>query len=208
MNRLFVVLAALAAVELGSAAALAGEPRLREVAPIDQGVRIALELPGGDYATSVRAAREGGRAILVIEVRSATAPDGPLPPPGPPGPPPPNPDPLPGRFGLAASVRKWAAELQIASREDLRAGASALAGSFRSVAARIAAGALPETANLLAETRRSNNQALGDRQAAWKPWGARLAERLDALHREGRLRTPADYAEAWLEVAAGLEAVR
>ncbi|MBY0587116.1 hypothetical protein K2X85_08060 [bacterium] len=116
---------------------------------------------------------------------------------------PPRPDPS-GRFGLIKEAADWAAA---AVPAEHRGQSRELARSFRAVQSAIVAGAIKDPAAILRETLASNNLALGSHIDAWRPWGIKLEARLSQLHRESKLRTPSDYAEAWGEIATGLDAV-
>lgn len=133
-------------------------------------------------------------------------PPNPPPTPIPPSPPnPPGPTPLPpGKYGLATLARDWAPS----TAPSLAANARSLASSFHSIASAIAAGTLTLPVDILAETKTSNRTALGADAAIWQTWFANLATKLQSLSTAGTLATPDDYATAWREIAAGLEAVK
>lgn len=75
------------------------------------------------------------------------------------------------------------------------------------MAAAIAAGTLAMPAEILAQTKASNQAALGQHVDAWKPFGVKLADKLDSLNKAGQLPNAAEYAVAWREIAVGLNAV-
>jgi hypothetical protein len=85
---------------------------------------------------------------------------------------------------------------------------TALANSFSSMAAAIAAGTLSKPQDILSQTRFSNNEALGASVDAWKKWGECLSDALSLLHETGKLKTPEDYRVAWEEIAAGLRGAK
>jgi hypothetical protein len=177
--------------------------------PVDSGRRFVFATAQPGKYTFILAV--GGGDQVATDTHELTI-EAPLPPgPGPgPGPSPTPPDPaLPdGKFALAKLARDWALSIDRESPLRRRQTAQSLAGSFRSIASAIAAGTLSNAESILEETRSANNRALGDQVDAWKPWGARLADTLTSLHRDGRLRTTSDYVTAWTEIAQGLEAVR
>jgi hypothetical protein len=134
--------------------------------------------------------------------------DGPAPPsPGPSPSPEPNPSPprpVPdGRFGLAAKAAEWAKEVP----QPARGKAAALAGSFRAVAAAIAAGTITSAEAIIQRTRESNVAALAEQRAAWSGWLETLRQELNGLAKSGRLKSLEDHAEAWRELATGLESI-
>jgi hypothetical protein len=130
--------------------------------------------------------------------------------PAPTPPAPPSPDNGPtfqdGKFGLGKAAWSWVNDKVAA--EARPAGARALAGVFRDVASKIAAGTLKDTAEILKTTKAANEQALGANLKFWDGWFALLADKLFALSDAGQLGTAGDYAAAWQELAAGLDQVR
>ena len=164
---------------------------------------ILLDLDPGRYVVSFVSFDQKQHATHVIQVGN----DPPSPGPGP-APPPPDPVPVPlpdGKYKLANAAAAW-----VASSVDpaAKVQAKALAGSFRGIAAAIAAGTLSDPQKILTETRTSNNAALGSFVEQWKPWGGKLSAELERLSTEGSLRTADDYRTAWQEIATGLEAVK
>lgn len=160
---------------------------------------ILLDLAAGKHVVSFVSFDRQLHEVAVVE---AGAPPGPTPPT--PNPPAPLPD---GRFQLANSTAIWVASLVPTSA---RSRATALAASFRANASAIGAGTLLEPERILAETRKSNNLALGSAEMieAWKPFGSALEKELARLHAAGALRVAGDYKDAWLEIALGLESAR
>lgn len=163
---------------------------------------ILLDLPAGRHVVSFVSFDRQVHEVAVIE--SGESPD-PAPPGPPPSPTPPEPAPD-DRFGLARQVAGWLAEVPAPHRS----ASGRLADSFLSIASAVAAGTLREPASILAETRASNNRALGSAEAieAWKPFGRRIETRLSELHKDRRLSTADDYRQAWSEIAHGLRGGR
>lgn len=158
----------------------------------------------------VLAVSSQGKVSTALHRLEITERGGPSPSPGPnPGPTPgPGPDLPSGRFGLArfafdAAMREVAVDAKSRRDQGIK-----LAESLRSIAASIAAGALTDAEAILEQTRAANNAALGVDAAGWSGWARSTAEKLETLDAESRLPTPADYAEAWRELATGLEALR
>ena len=159
---------------------------------------ILLDLDPGRYFISFTSYDKKSHATHVVEVDHSSPPD-----PAPVPPIPPGPAPLPdGKYKLAAQSRDWVSTVAAEHRQ----AATPLGNSFRGIAAAIAAGTLTKPADILAQTRSSNNAALGTSIEAWKRWGQQLQAVLERLDHDGTLRTPDDYKTAWEEIAAGLEA--
>lgn len=130
---------------------------------------------------------------------------GPDPNPIPPGP---QPDPLPpGKYGLATFARDAAANVQLDGANKNRT-AMALAASFDSVAAMIAAGAIKDAQSVIASTQASNITAVGAHRAAWQPWAESLRQKLNSLSDAKQLVSLDDYTLAWREIGVGLRHVR
>lgn len=159
---------------------------------------ILLDLDPGRYFVSFSSFDKKSHATHVVEVDPSSPPD-PVPvPPSPPGP-----APLPdGKYKLAAQTLDW---LSMVPAEK-RALAKPLANSFRGIVSAIAAGTITKAADVLAQTRSSNNAALGEASESWKAFGAKLRQALEKLDRDGTLRTIDDYRAAWEEIAIGLDA--
>jgi hypothetical protein len=173
--------------------------------PVDAGRRCVFASGSTGRFVFVLAMKKADQLLTATHVVEI---ENPSPPPGPNPGPDPNPAPVPdGKLGLAKLALDWATTQVALPPALLRQTAQSLAGSFESIASAIAAGTLRDPAEILAQTRQQNNQVLGEQQAPWRPWGAKLAEKLDELHRAGRLPSPADYADAWREIATGLRAV-
>lgn len=165
---------------------------------------ILLDLDPGRYVVSFASFDAKQHSTHSIYV------GGPSPPPMPPGPlPPPLPTPDPvepeTKYGLTKAARAW---VMTSVDAIARPKAKALASSFRSIASAQAAGTISGLQQMLTMTRESNNAALGDSVSAWKPWGLKLNDELKRLTTGGKIASTADLAEAWLEIAAGLEGVK
>jgi hypothetical protein len=186
--------------------------------PVDDGKRVvfATGTSGRFTFVLVAAGADGQGKPLVSLARHAVvvgdAPTpGPNPPPGPGPPTPPGPQPgppplPPGRFNLATQSRDWASLVQLDAAAR-KSSASALAGSFDAMAAKIAAGPIKTIQEAIDQTRQSNQAALGAYAPAWMPWAARWNQAMAALHESGQVKTLADCADAWRETAIGLRAV-
>ena len=152
---------------------------------------VLLDLPPGRYFVSCVSFEQKLHETKSLEVGSSPAPPGPGPPPIP-----------PVRFGLSKEVAEW---VTTSVSIEHRSASRSLANSFRSIRSAVAAGTLQEPAAILRETLASNNLALGSRVDAWREWGSKLETKLSGLHREGKLRKPEDFSDAWEEIAVGLE---
>ncbi len=151
---------------------------------------VLLDLPPGRHFVSCVSFEQKLHETKVLQVGSSPAP------------PAPGPAPTPSRFGLSKEVAEWVTTSVMAEH---RRASPLLAGSFRSIRSAIVAGTLTEPASILRETLASNNLALGSHVDAWRTWGSKLEARLSGLHRDGKLRQPGDFSDAWEEIAVGLE---
>lgn len=130
--------------------------------------------------------------------------------PAPPTPPTPDPALPEGRFGLA----KFTCDAVTAKvkPDAVRArAAKALANSFRSVASAAAAGTISSPEDMLRKTRSVNDDALtavNGTVESWSGFTVALQDRLYDLYTSGKIKTVPDYADAWKEIATGLDAVK
>lgn len=116
-------------------------------------------------------------------------------PPTPPGPNP-GPTPTPDPLGLAAASRDGLAKVsETADRIKLR-------DAQLSHAAAVAAGAFPDAPAILDAWRKANNSAAA--AAAWKPWAEAVSARLKTVYADGKLKTNAEWADAFRSIASGL----
>lgn len=79
-----------------------------------------------------------------------------------------------------------------------------LAQSFSSVALIIDGGSLTEPAEIVNATKKSNEDALGNKDAEWEPFRIKLAQELGRMAEDGDLRSAQDHAEVWRKIARGL----
>ncbi len=152
------------------------------------GGRRAVFAPGkaGQFTIVLAVAGDGGE----LDIETVTFREGPGPGPNPPGP-----DPV----SLAELATQWADAVDSPTKA---ADASKLANAFETVAAQLAAGALPEEPErILAATKSIYEMSLGSALAAWRPW-------LDSLGAYMTDHDSGDYVTQWNEIAAGLRAVR
>ncbi len=189
---------------------------------IDKGLNLIPVEMLKDSKTAIVSALKPGRYRLIAWSAKADVPSdlaecivviGDVPP-VPPGPVPPDPKPpVPpddGRLGLVKSSRDGLAAVTLVNKATT---AKALAAANRSLASKIAAGAVTAPAAILDEWRASNRAAIGDPPApapapnsmAWKPWADSVSPAIAALHKNGKLPTAAEWAEAFNEIAKGLE---
>jgi hypothetical protein len=127
-----------------------------------------------------------------------------------PNPNPPVPGPDDGAFKLATTALTLATNNVMEG--DLRAkGAKALATSFRGIASAAKAGTIASAEDLLVQTKTANNTALinaGISPTNWDKFGVELEKVLYALYKDKKLNTVSDYAQAWNEIANGLDKVQ
>jgi len=76
------------------------------------------------------------------------------------------------------------------------------------MAAQIAARTLKTAEEILLAAKEANQKSLADRAAQWQTFFAALAGRFQTLEAEQKLATPDLIRSAFLEIAAGLAAVK
>lgn len=130
---------------------------------------------------------------------------------GPPAPPPPPvlPD---GSFKLAKTAYDLANK-DVPPDSVRSAEARTIAASFRYVAQAVSDGVVTNVSDALKHATSISQAALGYRKAAparWAPFFMELQPLLYSMANQGGAATwkPADFKEAWIEVALGLEAVQ
>ena len=79
-----------------------------------------------------------------------------------------------------------------------------LAESFESIAAQISAGALQTATEITGATAEVNRQALGEALPKWLPVLRELQTAMKNLATEGKLSTPDQHRDLWLNIAQGL----
>lgn len=157
-----------------------------------------IPLGPGRFLLSLATVSEGRPAIHTYYLSISDA-DGPAPGPGPdPGPQPNPPDDL---TGLARDVRDQARKIEDAET------AAALASAFNATASQIAAGALDDPHEIVAEQTRRNREAVGDAREAWLTFFTWLEDELQQRADDGEMVTPEEHRQIWLQIAEGLEHV-
>jgi hypothetical protein len=88
---------------------------------------------------------------------------------------------------------------------------TAIATSFDSMAAAIAAGTIATLEDILKKTAESNKFALtksgGDR-TKWEPLFTEIQEKLFDLYKTSKMQTKEDFAIAWREISSGLKLIK
>lgn len=182
-------------------------PATNNMLVVDGGERFILSSAAEKTYVIVLAVADADGSVAVTQhtVAIGTAPPSPGPEPGPPspGPGPPTPTPLPE---LGEKARQWKS---LVTDPAKGATAKSLAGSFRSIAAAIAAGVLTRPEDIVRATLESNYVALGGKgsatHAAWQPFFSALNLELNTRSQAGMLKTPESHRQAWVDLAAGLE---
>lgn len=143
-------------------------------------------------------------------------PPGPVPPPGPapdpnpapPGPPQPEPQPTPappsfppGQFSISKDVYERAGVVNTAT---LKADAGAIADALDGVAARIAAGTLTGTVQIVKELQDRIKAGLKGDTSAWLGFSDWINGRVQTLYMSSKLKTAQDWATLLREIALGL----
>jgi hypothetical protein len=97
------------------------------------------------------------------------------------------------------------------SKSDKVKQSAAIATSFDSMAAAIAAGTIATLEDILKKTAESNKLALtksgGDR-TKWEPVFTEIQEKLFDLYKTNKMQTKEDFAAAWREISSGLKLVK
>lgn len=170
--------------------------------PDSDGRGAVLASKPGTYVVTLAVGSQTSIAItnLVVVIKGDIQPE--------PGPgPDPEPD-LPDlRYGLAPMVVEWSKAVK--SHRD---GAALIAKPFRLIASQIAAGALKDpkaiTDGLKAAMTDKETGVPPEVLTAWNPWADNVMVVLTELHDAGEIKVPNDFADAYREVALGLEAVK
>lgn len=76
---------------------------------------------------------------------------------------------------------------------------------YRSIASQIRAGGLKGDVAIGTATRNRLQESLGNAFDTWKPWGQAISLQLNSLASSGKLISDDGYAEAYAEIATGLE---
>jgi len=97
------------------------------------------------------------------------------------------------------------------SKSDKAKQSAAIATSFDSMAAAIAAGTISTLEDILKKTAESNKLALtksgGDR-TKWEPLFTEIQEKLFDLYKTNKMQTKEDFAIAWREISSGLKLIK
>ncbi|GAB6185894.1 hypothetical protein [Thermopirellula anaerolimosa] len=159
----------------------------------DRGITIVVE--GADDAAVVPVAP--GRWVLVWAAGSPAKLQTAVVTVGPSDPAPPTPQPEAEASRLA---REWLSQVP----EKARAKAPQLAGAFRNSAERIDRDELTTVAGIIEAAAETNRKALGEDRNAWLPWFERLRTYMNGLAEAGNLKTPAQHAALFRDIAKGL----
>jgi len=97
------------------------------------------------------------------------------------------------------------------SKSDKAKQSAAIATSFDSMAAAIAAGTISTLEDILKKTAESNKSALtksgGDR-TKWEPLFTEIQEKLFNLYKTNKMQTKEDFSIAWREISSGLKLIK
>lgn len=172
-------------------------PGLKQFPPqlVSDPKTFAAQAPDGVYRLLVYSGNADGPSdpvYSVITIGSA-------------GPPPIDPSRPEGALGLVKVSRDAMAKVNVPDRAG---EARKLAAGYRRTAVTLPTPAEEgplALANAVAAACRTANNAAGVTAEAWKPWGQTVADALTVLYNAGRLKTPADWSAALVEIAQGLE---
>jgi hypothetical protein len=114
------------------------------------------------------------------------------------------------KYGLSKFIYDNVKVLKI-SKSDKVKQSTAIATSFDSMAAAIAAGTIATLEDILKKTAESNKFALtksgGDR-TKWEPLFTEIQEKLFDLYKTSKMQTKEDFAIAWREISSGLKLIK
>lgn len=153
----------------------------------------------GKFTVILATSNSSGVAIAKHTI-TVTGDAGPEPGPDPEPQPEPNPD---------SDWVQWTYEIAIATvtSPNRASQAAVLAGQFRSVAAKIAAGAIRTTKEARVGLRVATNRALGKDASGWAAFSVKFADHCIELERSGGLKTLKQYQEIYTVSALGLDKV-
>lgn len=127
----------------------------------------------------------------------------------------PNPEPDPtfpeGKYNLSKFIYDITKTKINISKADKSKQANALAKSFESIAAAIAAGTIDDQEDILkktAEANRSAIQTVGGDKVKWEPVFVDIQEKLFGLYKDNKMSTKQDFATAWREIAVGFKSFK
>lgn len=148
-------------------------------------------------------------ADILIGVESPPDPDPSVPTPNP------NPEPDPifpeSKYNLSKFIYEITKNKINLSKSDKSKQANALAKSFESIAAAIAAGTIDEQEDILkktAEANKSSIQSVGGDKTKWEPVFVDIQEKLFGLYKDNKMTTKQDFATAWREIANGFKSFK
>jgi hypothetical protein len=98
---------------------------------------------------------------------------------------------------ISTWIPYWVATYNLPNEEKLK-----VAAAFESVAAR--SYELPDANAWIKATADANNNALGVRVEAWKPFLLKIGEKVRDLALAGEISTPEDHARVWIQIAKAL----
>lgn len=135
----------------------------------------------------------------------------PTPTPNPTPNPSPTPPPVDGSEKFGAALDAYNLGIKVSDKSMRLNGAKALANSYSSIAAKIAAGALKGDKTILTEVTASNKQALTDAKVtttSWEEFNTTIQDKIFALYESNKLKDDGDYAQFYRELARGLSYVK
>jgi hypothetical protein len=111
------------------------------------------------------------------------------------------PDGPPAPANLSSKIAGWCENVKSPTKRD---DALKLGQSFRSVSSTIAAGVITTPADIVAATKRSNQEALGANVKHWEPFLTALQAELKAQAEAGNLPDSEAHVKAWRSIGDGL----
>lgn len=141
---------------------------------------------GGDYLFIVGGGGHDGSVDVKTHLIHVIGPDGPV---------------GPDVNTFAAKVAQWCEPVESPTKRD---DALKLSQSFLSVSAIISSGVVTTPADMVEATKKSNQDALGDKVDNWVPFLQQLQAELKAQAEAGKLPDPAAHAAAWKAIGEAL----
>ena len=131
--------------------------------------------------------------------------------PGPSPTPTPTPPLVDGKYKLATAVNQLVLSKVTLPVDQRAKAAQAMSQSMKSIAASINAGQLKSVADVLKQTKLSNNNALksvGVDPTSWDAFSLELKRLLTSLSSSQQMVSLADVQEAWTEISSGLASIQ
>lgn len=108
---------------------------------------------------------------------------------------------VPELSGLSKKALDWVGLVE--NNATLKEDANTLAGNFTMVAGMVEQGKLDTIDKIMAETKKMNDSGIIN-STAWRPWFREMTLYLETEFNEGKLTSPAQFAQTWRQISIGL----